>query len=150
MSKSLFTGRTASRTKSQTAQWYSSASAPKHAVSRQQCERQKCERHQCEARSANANSAKETTVSSAKEKKVRRSSVRRSGVRMPLKCDRTKLRNDSAVLGWSDSFFAICHAHVLHKLVTINLSSKPWYNKHLKSLAAKMGHLERSPLSPFP
>ena len=32
MSKSLFTGRTASRTKSQTEQWYSSASAPKHAA----------------------------------------------------------------------------------------------------------------------
>ena len=33
MSKSLFTGRTASRTKSQTEQWFSSAPAPKHAAS---------------------------------------------------------------------------------------------------------------------
>ena len=33
MSKALFTGRTASRRKSQTEQWYSSASTPKHAAS---------------------------------------------------------------------------------------------------------------------
>ena len=42
---------------------------------------------------------------------------------------------DEAVLGWTDSFLATCHAHVPHKLITINPSSKPWYNKHLKSLA---------------
>ena len=50
---------------------------------------------------------------------------------------------DEAVLGWTDSFLATCHAHVPHKLTTINPSSKPWYNKHLKSLATWRDRLFR-------
>ena len=50
---------------------------------------------------------------------------------------------EEAVLGWTDSFLATCHAHVPHKLITINPSSKPWYNKHLKSLATWRDRLFR-------
>ena len=50
---------------------------------------------------------------------------------------------EEAVLGWTDSFMATCHTHVPHKLITINPSSKPWYNKHLKSLATWRDRLFR-------
>ena len=50
---------------------------------------------------------------------------------------------EEAVLGWTDGLLATCHAHVPHKLITINPSSKPWYKKHLKSLATWRDHLFR-------
>ena len=50
---------------------------------------------------------------------------------------------EEAVLGWTDSFMATCHANVPHKLITINPSSKPWYNKHLRSLATWRDRLFR-------
>ena len=42
---------------------------------------------------------------------------------------------EEAVLSWTGNFLATCHAHVPLKLITINPSSKPWYNNCLKSLA---------------
>ena len=64
-----------------------------------------CECQQCE---------RDNTVNSANETTVRRSSVRRSGVRMRLKCERTKLRNDSnrkSCEAAASAFLSCCHSH---------------------------------------